>query len=49
LEQDAEVFHSVFLFFRKKWTITRKSIYGWIEWNGELKINKVRILEEKIT
>ena len=48
LIQKATVSIKVFLFFTKKWTIERTGIYEWIKIEGNWKIEKVEILNEKI-
>ncbi|WP_438424732.1 hypothetical protein [Aquimarina macrocephali] len=48
LIQEAEVTIRIFIFFRKKWKVSRKGIYNWSIINGKWKITEVDVLEEQI-
>ena len=48
LLQNAEISIRVFIFFKKTWIVKRKGNYCWTLSNNQLKIKKVKILEERI-
>lgn len=48
LIQKSTVSIKVFFFFIKKWTIEREGIYEWINNDGNWRIEKVEILNEKV-